>query len=93
MSSVHNCRSERISHALAPYNRTIEKPGRISVGFWFASKPKSMLALERKEQPVKLTDGFVLHDIAGPYLLAPCAHVREYEVEAYQATAQGLLEE
>ena len=63
------------------------------MGFGSRQKPKSMLALERKEQPVKLTDGFVLHDIAGPYLLAPCAHVREYEVEAYQATAQGLLEE
>lgn len=52
-----------------------------------------MLALERKEQPVMLTDGFVLHDIAGSYMVVPCAHVREYEVEAYQATAQGLLEE
>ncbi len=40
-----------------------------------------------------LTDGFVLHDIADSYMVAPCAHVREYEVEAYQAAAQGLLEE
>ena len=52
-----------------------------------------MLALERKEQPVMLTDGFVLYDIVGSYLLAPCAHVREYEVEAYQAAAQGLPKE
>ena len=40
-----------------------------------------------------LTDGFVLYDIVGSYLLAPCAHVREYEVEAYQAVAQGLPKE
>lgn len=42
---------------------------------------------------MKLTDGFALHDIAGSYLVVPCAHARKYEVEAYQAIAQGLLEE
>lgn len=40
-----------------------------------------------------LTDGFVLHDIAGSYMVVPCTHVREYEVEACQATAQGPLKE
>lgn len=40
-----------------------------------------------------LTDGFVLHDIAVFYMVAPYAHVREYEVEACQATAQGPLKE